>query len=151
MNIAAITPFTLLDFPDHLATTIYMQGCNRNCSYCHNSDMIPEIPGVVEWGEAFEVVRSRAHLIDAVVFSGGEPLLQHDLIEKMSMVKHLGLQVGLHTNGDKLTARVAQNCDYILLSHPNRNKIAIASLAKRVQISRVTYDGAYVNKIEELK
>lgn len=101
------------------------------------------------WDDIFEMIKERAHkrFIDAVVFSGGEPTLQDDLIDAIYDIKGIGLRVGLHTNGDHLTASIAANCDYILLSHQNRKKIAVASLAGSLDTSRVSGDRNHVNHI----
>lgn len=42
---------------------------------------------------------SRRGLLDAVVFSGGEPLAQAALIPAMARVKEMDFKVGLHTSG----------------------------------------------------
>lgn len=44
-------------------------------------------------------LRRRQGLLDAVVFSGGEPTLQHGLKQAMTEVHELGFNVGLHTGG----------------------------------------------------
>ena len=41
----------------------------------------------------------RQGLLDAVVFSGGEPTLQDGLKQAMAEVRELGFKVGLHTSG----------------------------------------------------
>jgi pyruvate formate lyase activating enzyme len=42
---------------------------------------------------------TRRGLLDGVVFSGGEPTLQHALLEAMQSVRNLGFRIGLHTAG----------------------------------------------------
>jgi pyruvate formate lyase activating enzyme len=44
-------------------------------------------------------LRRRRGLLDAVVFSGGEPTLHEGLVEAMRQVKAMGYRVGLHTAG----------------------------------------------------
>jgi pyruvate formate lyase activating enzyme len=51
------------------------------------------------WDKIMQFIRSRQGLLDAVVFSGGEPCLQSGLFEAMSEVKSLGFKIGLHTGG----------------------------------------------------
>jgi pyruvate formate lyase activating enzyme len=50
---------------------------------------------VMEW------LKTRVGLLDAVVFSGGEPLLQPKLSEAIIEAKEMGFKVGLHTAGIK--------------------------------------------------
>ena len=36
INIAGFRKTSLIDYPDHIATVIFTQGCNCRCPYCHN-------------------------------------------------------------------------------------------------------------------
>jgi pyruvate formate lyase activating enzyme len=51
------------------------------------------------WQSVLRFMRSRAGLLDGLVFSGGEPTLQWDLSAAMQQVRALGFRVGLHTAG----------------------------------------------------
>ena len=138
MEIADYEPLTLLDYPGTLAVTIYTQGCNLHCAYCHNKDLIPQTSGILPWDEVFSFLQSRKGLIDSVVFTGGEPTLQSDLPEKILAVKDAGFLVGLHTNGSlPLYELVAPLCNYILLSHYNQRKINIGMKADHLTLSEV--------------
>lgn len=44
-------------------------------------------------------LRRRQGLLDAVVFSGGEPTLQDGLKQAITEVRELGFKIGLHTGG----------------------------------------------------
>jgi pyruvate formate lyase activating enzyme len=44
-------------------------------------------------------LRRRQGLLDAVVFSGGEPTLQNSIQSAISEVRDLGFKIGLHTGG----------------------------------------------------
>lgn len=102
--------------------------------------------------QVMDKVVERMDFIDAVTFSGGEPCLQDDLIQRMGEVAAIGLLVGLHTNGDHLTKEISWLSDYILLSHATEKKIQIASYAKRLEISRVIRHGnGFENQIEVIK
>ncbi len=95
-----MTPLSTTDFPGALAAVLFCQGCPWRCSYCHNPHLIPaDAEPEREWGAARSFLRGRKGLLDAVVFSGGEPTLQDGLASAMKEVKGLGFQVGLHTGG----------------------------------------------------
>jgi pyruvate formate lyase activating enzyme len=152
VEIAAVLNNSVLDFPGKMALTVFTQGCNRHCSHCHNADLIPQIGGKIEWEYVLNLLNERKSWIDAVVFTGGEPAIQDDLYARMVDVvgKKTGIGIGLHTNGDFLTERIAKMCDYILLSQHNREKIAIARNAGSVSLSTVKWNeslGKYENKI----
>ena len=40
MKICGLQKTTLLDFPGHVAATIFTGGCNFRCPFCHNSDLL---------------------------------------------------------------------------------------------------------------
>jgi anaerobic ribonucleoside-triphosphate reductase activating protein len=68
--------------------------------YCHNSHLKPA--GAApdrEWASARAFLSRRVGLLDAVVFSGGEPTLQDGLAAAMREVKGMGFLIGLHTAG----------------------------------------------------
>jgi len=154
MKITGITKLSTIDFPDALCMTVYSQGCNRSCSYCQNQHLIPIESGVQEinWQDVLSEVIIRKEFIDAVVFSGGEPTINSDLLYKARQISKNGLMVGLHTNGDRLTGEIAEAFDYILLSHPNSKKILTASMAGMLEISRVRFsDGEFINETTRYK
>ncbi len=79
---------------------VYCQGCPWRCGYCHNPHLLPsEAVGGIAWSEVLEFLRRRRGLLDAVVFSGGEPTAQPGLARAMRAVKALGYRIGLHSAG----------------------------------------------------
>jgi anaerobic ribonucleoside-triphosphate reductase activating protein len=76
LRVGGLVPLTTLDFPDQLACVLFCQGCGWRCRYCHNPQLIPA-RGEQEksWDDILAFLRQRVGLLDAVVFSGGEPTL----------------------------------------------------------------------------
>lgn len=100
LPIAGLTQMTTLDYPDHLACVVFLQGCPLRCGYCHNGHMMPPRRGdESEWQAVREFLESRRGLLEAVVFSGGEPTLHNALPTAVREVKAMGFKVGLHTAG----------------------------------------------------
>ena len=100
LTIAGLTPLTTIDFPDHLAAVVFCQGCPWRCRYCHNPQLLGRRgDSRLSWKEVMAFLQRRRGLLDAVVFSGGEPTLQASLLEAVRDVKALGYRVGLHTAG----------------------------------------------------
>jgi pyruvate formate lyase activating enzyme len=100
MKIAAILKFSTLDYPGKLSSVVFCQGCALRCKYCHNPKFLdPSLPGSITTEELLSFLESRIGFLEAVVFSGGEPLLQSDLEQVINAVKSLGYFVGLHTSG----------------------------------------------------
>ena len=109
-------PFSTVDYPGYLSCVVFMQGCPWRCSYCQNSHLLKKIPDEpLSWKTIIEFLKKRKAVLEAVVFSGGEPTFQESLMEHMALVKELGYKVGLHTNGfdpDALS-KVLPPCDWI--------------------------------------
>lgn len=98
MKICGFQKLTLLDFPGHLAATVFTGGCNFRCPFCHNSELIwPE--GFLEEEEIFQTLRKRAGMLEGICVTGGEPTLQKDLRDFLQKIKELGYRTKLDTNG----------------------------------------------------
>ena len=79
---------------------VYCQGCPWRCAYCHNPHLLPgRAAGGIAWSEVLEFLGRRRGLLDAVVFSGGEPTAQSGLARAMREAKALGYRIGLHSAG----------------------------------------------------
>lgn len=92
---------SLLDYPDHLCSTLFIAGCNFRCPYCHNKDLINKNGSLeqIAWGEIVEWLDANRRMIDGVCFTGGEPTLCADLESMIDDIKRLNLKVKLDTNG----------------------------------------------------
>lgn len=101
MQIFGFNKTTLLDFPEHVACTVFTGGCNFRCPFCQNGDLVlhgGSLP-VLDEEEVFGVLRKRKGILTGVCVTGGEPTLQRDLDVFLSRVKELGYLVKLDSNG----------------------------------------------------
>ena len=102
MHIAGLQKMTLLDYPGQVACTIFIQGCNFRCPFCHNSDLLPgQGQAFMTAEELLRFLQSRRGLLDAVCVTGGEPTLQPELETLLREIKALGYLVKLDTNGSR--------------------------------------------------
>lgn len=100
LRIAGLTRLSSVDWPGMLAATVFLQGCPWDCFYCHNPALIdPRGTPAMAWQEVADFLHTRVGLLDAVVFSGGEPTMQRALAAAMRDVAGRGFRVGLHTGG----------------------------------------------------
>ena len=101
MHIHGLQKLAMVDYPGKLAATVFTGGCDLRCPFCHNALLVtrlaetPEIP--VQ--EVLDFLASRKGLLDGVVLTGGEPLLQPDAADFLRKVRELGFAVKLDTNG----------------------------------------------------
>lgn len=125
MRIRGLNKTTLLDYPRHLAATIFIGGCNMRCPFCHNSSLVlrpvtqPEIP----MEEVLDYLGKRNNILEGVCITGGEPTLYPELPEFIRQIKSLGLKVKLDTNGTnpKLLQSLVNNklIDYVAMDIKN--------------------------------
>lgn len=103
VTIGGVAPFSTVDWPGMLSATVFLQGCPWRCAYCHNADMQPRSTvarqGSYTISEVLHFIESRAKLLDGIVLSGGEPLMQNDVISLAQFIVARGLKLGLHTGG----------------------------------------------------
>jgi pyruvate formate lyase activating enzyme len=100
LKVGGLTPLSTCDWPGELAATVFCQGCAWDCPYCHNPKLRPlTANALISWHSVIDFLSSRRGLLDAVVFSGGEPTLQPALPDAVREVRGLGFRVGLHTAG----------------------------------------------------
>jgi pyruvate formate lyase activating enzyme len=100
MQISGLIKQSLMDYPGKIAAVIFTQGCNMNCPYCHNQELIPFTPGIIPENLIFAHLNKNKELLDGVVITGGEPTLQKDLPEFITRIKkETNLAIKLDTNG----------------------------------------------------
>ena len=102
MVIAGLQKMTLLDYPGKVACTVFLQGCNFRCPFCHNSGLLgKEVYEEIPEETLLAFLKKRVGLLDAVCVTGGEPTLQKDLPQLLEKIKALGYLVKLDSSGGK--------------------------------------------------
>ena len=105
MLIGGLQRTTLIDYPGKVAATVFTLGCNFNCPFCHNPELvdrekIKEQP-IIKEGAFFDFLESRKKLLDAICITGGEPTIHNDLVSFIGKIKEKGFLVKLDTNGSR--------------------------------------------------
>ncbi|MCQ3034765.1 MAG: anaerobic ribonucleoside-triphosphate reductase activating protein [Bacilli bacterium] len=104
MDFVGIEKLSLVDYDEKVACTLFMEGCNFRCPFCHNSQLVnKENNTPIPWEEIKVFLKRRVGVMDAVVITGGEPTLMPDLEEKIKDIKSFGYEVKLDTNGTNPT------------------------------------------------
>ena len=102
MLISGLQKLTLLDYPGHVACTVFTAGCNFRCPFCHNAPLVlPErIEGDPNGAETvLQFLKKRQGILDGVAITGGEPLLHRDMADFLRKIRAMGYLVKLDTNG----------------------------------------------------
>ncbi len=119
LRVGGYTPITTIDYPGRLAAVIFCQGCPWRCGYCHNPHLLPRGDDAVgvPWRQIQAFLERRRGLLEAVVFSGGEPTVQQGLEAAMRGVGAMGFSLALHTAGPdpRRLARILPMLDWVAL------------------------------------
>lgn len=109
---------TCVDYPGLVAGSFFLKGCNLRCPYCYNISLVSgqadNLSGEFATVQTlFDHLEKRQGLLQGLVISGGEPLLNPYTPLIISKAKELGYKVKLDTNGSlpfELQAFL-DNCD----------------------------------------
>ncbi len=99
MKICGFEKLSLVDYDNYTSCTLFTEGCNFRCPFCHNGPLVLHKNPSYSEDEIFEYLNKRKNLLDAVCLSGGEPTLQPNLPEFFKKIKELGYLTKLDTNG----------------------------------------------------
>ena len=101
MQIHGFQKMTLLDFPGHVACTVFLGGCDFRCPFCHNFDLAAgRVPALMDDAQLLSFLRSRQGLLEGVAITGGEPCLSPGLADLIWRIRELHFAVKLDTNGN---------------------------------------------------
>lgn len=159
MYINGFQKLTILDYPGKVACIVFTPGCNFRCPFCHNAALVTHIDKdtYIDEEEVLSYLKKRQGILDGVVITGGEPLLQDDIEEFIGKIKDLGYAIKLDTNGsfpEKLISLVEKGLvDYVAMDIKNSkakymatigvNNIDMASIEKSVDFllqNKVDYE-----------
>ena len=99
MKIVGIQKLTLLDYPGKVACTVFLNGCNFRCPYCHNAELLGDGDEVMTVAGLLAFLRKRQGILEGVCITGGEPTLHPELPALLGELRALGYAVKLDTNG----------------------------------------------------
>ena len=159
MYINGFQKLTILDYPGKVACIVFTPGCNFRCPFCHNAALVTHIDKdtYIDKEEVLSYLKKRQEILDGVVITGGEPLLQDGIEEFIGKIKDLGYAIKLDTNGsfpEKLISLVEKGLvDYVAMDIKNSkakymatigvNNIDMASIEKSVDFllqNKVDYE-----------
>ena len=150
MKITGLQKMTLLDYPGRIACTVFLQGCNFRCPFCHNSDLLDSAPeGEIPVEALLSFLKKRRGMLDGVCITGGEPTVQPDLPELLRAVKALGYPVKLDTNGSDpamLKSLVAEGLvDYVAMDIKNcREKYPLTAGVPGLAMAKIEESMAFL-------
>jgi len=156
MRINGFLGVSLIDYPEKISSVIYTSPCNFRCPFCHNPDLIPANKGTMDEADVLDDIYDRREFIDGITLTGGEPLLQEQLVPFLEKIKNMGLLVKIDTNGympEKLGEMIKNRLvDYVAMdikssfekySKATGIEIAVNRIFKSIEVimdSRIGYE-----------
>ena len=144
MDFNGFQKLTLLDFPGHVACTLFTAGCNFRCPFCHNASLVTHIGDSENYSEEFvlDYLNKRKGIIDGVCITGGEPLMHDGIADFIKKVKNMGYLVKLDTNGylpHRLISLVNDGVvDYVAMDIKNsKDKYPVSAGTDMLDISKI--------------
>ena len=103
MRLGGVVDTSTIDWYGNVSLVVFFAGCNFRCPYCHNAGLIPMDSGETLGAEYLRKrLEKEKNLLDSIVLSGGEPLLQPEGIRiACRLADEAGLKVMLNTNGSR--------------------------------------------------
>jgi pyruvate formate lyase activating enzyme len=103
MRIGGLQRISLIDYPGKISATVFTQGCNFRCPYCHNPELVDpaQFGSTVPEEKVFSFLNERRDKLEAVTVTGGEPTIQKNLDQFLETLKEMGYLIKVDTNGSK--------------------------------------------------
>ena len=102
LRIAGLEKNSLIDYPGKVSAILFTYGCNLRCPYCHNPELVTFKlckEYIIPHSYIFDFLKKRVGKLDAVVITGGEPLIHNTLESFIRKIKDMGYLIKLDTNG----------------------------------------------------
>lgn len=134
--ISGLQRLSLIDYPNKIACTLFLSGCNFRCGFCHNPELVlAPINKEYSEEEILDFLEKRKGQLDGVCITGGEPLLTLEK-EFLKKIKLSGYAIKIDTNGtnpEKLKELISEKLiDYVAMdlkaSPENYNLITNANV-----------------------
>lgn len=116
VNLGGIVNLSMVDYPGHSCISIFLRGCDKRCPWCHNKSYQAGTT-YADINIVFQAIKEASAFCSACIISGGEPLLQAEVVKEIAAFAHsLGMLVGVHTSRPELLDSV-QPIDYAWISY----------------------------------
>ncbi len=94
------------------------RACNLNCIHCYAHAVEQSHERELTKEQAFDLIDDLAEFgVPVILFSGGEPLMRHDLVELASYAVDKGIRAVVSTNGTLITKEKAGELKNVGLSY----------------------------------
>ena len=144
MHFCGMNKTTLLDYPGHVAATLFTGGCNMRCPFCQNSVLVlaPQQQPEISEQDILAFLRRRRGILEGVCITGGEPTLHNDLEDFIRRVREMEYLIKLDTNGyhPRILRHLLEEklLDYVAMDiKASKERYGIACGLAEVELNRI--------------
>ena len=94
-SLKAFITESLLEYPEHVTAVVFTGACDLTCPWCHNKSL-KTLKGK-NWKNVLK--KLKGSVIDAITFSGGEPLIAPEIQYWIADARFAGFLIQIETNG----------------------------------------------------
>lgn len=121
---AGLQELSSVDYPGHMCSVIFFEGCNLKCKFCYNCNS-QKISKKTSLSDIFKELKKNLGVIDSIILSGGEALIhEYAIIKIKEWAKEHELLLGIETNGtfhERLKYLIEKNIfDFIAMDIKSR-------------------------------
>ncbi len=121
MMFAGLAKFSTVDYPKKIVATVFTPGCNFECDYCQNHELIKNKKElhIISEKEIIEFLEKRAKVLDGLCITGGEPSLweEHIInfirIVKQKMGQNFLIKVDSNGSNPDFVEEISKLVDFI--------------------------------------
>jgi len=103
-NIKGFIETSFIDWPGRTCAVLFLGGCNFRCPFCHNHPLVLQHSGELVSYPIEEILAKLGPLkkwLGGVSISGGEPTLDPQLPILLQIIREVGFQTKIDTNGSR--------------------------------------------------
>lgn len=89
---------SMVDYPNHVSTILFFNGCNFDCQYCYNKELM-KMDTIDFDNDILPKLIERKDMISHIVLSGGECTNSSEFTQIVQKLYLSGFTVGIQTNG----------------------------------------------------
>ena len=129
---------SLIDYPDHVCTTMFTGVCNFDCEFCYNKGLLKEKEINFE-EEILPKLLERKDFVDHVIISGGECTVHPDFEKIINLLYENEFKIGIHTNGytPEILEKIIDKIDFIGMDIKNDLDNYNEITQKQIDISKI--------------
>ncbi|MFA5333200.1 MAG: anaerobic ribonucleoside-triphosphate reductase activating protein [Candidatus Nanoarchaeia archaeon] len=96
---AGVQDLSSVDYPGHMCSVVFFQGCNLRCRFCYNYSQ-QAIKKKTYLKDIFKHLKKNLGVIDSIILSGGEALIyEYAILKIKEWANEHEVFLGVETNG----------------------------------------------------